>query len=378
MPQRPKTGRRDTPKSRCHARAPDRRRFRRRLLEWYRRNGRDLPWRQTSDPYHILVSEVMLQQTQVDRVLPKYDEWLAKYPTLAALAAADESDVSRDLAPARLQHPPSPAARDRPGVGRPLRRDAPVRRSDAAVVQGHRRVHGRRRPQLRLRPARGHPRHQRRARALPRLRRTRRTEGARDAASALEHLADGAADAATSSTSTRRSWTSAPRSARRASPSACSARCATDCAAYPFNPDNERRRRERRCARRRRNGGHHRARRHASSSPDDRAACTWKGCGSFPAASARPDESLETCLRREIQRGAGPTRGSTTRSSQVSHAYPDRTVELHFFRCELLGEPQPAARAGDALGRRGTGSPTSQFPPADAELIELLREGGGG
>jgi A/G-specific adenine glycosylase len=89
---------------RAHAELPlpdptARRRFRRRLLEWYRRNGRDLPWRRTSDPYHILVSEVMLQQTQVDRVLPKYDEWLAKYPTLATLAAADESDVSETWRP---------------------------------------------------------------------------------------------------------------------------------------------------------------------------------------------------------------------------------------------------------------------------------------
>ena len=49
-----------------------RQRFRRRLLTWYRAHGRDLPWRRTNDPYHILVSEVMLQQTQVDRVLPKY------------------------------------------------------------------------------------------------------------------------------------------------------------------------------------------------------------------------------------------------------------------------------------------------------------------
>jgi len=72
----------------------DRRRFRRRLLEWYRRNGRDLPWRRTKDPYHILVSEVMLQQTQVDRVLPKYAEWLEKYPTLESLAAAPESAVA--------------------------------------------------------------------------------------------------------------------------------------------------------------------------------------------------------------------------------------------------------------------------------------------
>jgi A/G-specific adenine glycosylase len=76
-----------------------RRWFRRRLLEWYRRNGRDLPWRQTRDPYRILVSEVMLQQTQVDRVLPKYQEWLVKYPTLAALAAAPEADVSATWRP---------------------------------------------------------------------------------------------------------------------------------------------------------------------------------------------------------------------------------------------------------------------------------------
>jgi A/G-specific adenine glycosylase len=71
-----------------------RRRFRQRLLAWYRRHGRDLPWRKTDDPYHILVSEIMLQQTQVDRVLPKYAEWLEKYPSLNALAAAPEADVT--------------------------------------------------------------------------------------------------------------------------------------------------------------------------------------------------------------------------------------------------------------------------------------------
>jgi A/G-specific adenine glycosylase len=76
-----------------------RQRFRRRLLDWYRRNGRDLPWRRTSDPYHILVSEVMLQQTQVDRVLPKYHEWLEKYPSLEALAAAPEQDVTETWRP---------------------------------------------------------------------------------------------------------------------------------------------------------------------------------------------------------------------------------------------------------------------------------------
>src|SRR5512147_2958383 len=78
---------------------PARRRFRRRLLDWYRANGRDLPWRTTDDPYHILVSEVMLQQTQVDRVLPKYHEWLEKYPSLGALAAADQDDVTATWRP---------------------------------------------------------------------------------------------------------------------------------------------------------------------------------------------------------------------------------------------------------------------------------------
>jgi A/G-specific adenine glycosylase len=87
-----------------------RRTFRRRLLDWYDRHGRELPWRETRDPYHILVSEVMLQQTQVDRVLPKYLEWLDKYPTFAALASAREEEVVRtwyplgyNVRPRRLQ-----------------------------------------------------------------------------------------------------------------------------------------------------------------------------------------------------------------------------------------------------------------------------------
>ncbi|MEK7216158.1 MAG: A/G-specific adenine glycosylase, partial [Chloroflexota bacterium] len=69
------------------------------LLAWYRRCGRDLPWRRTGDPYAILVSEVMLQQTQVDRVLPKYAEFMSAYPTAAALAAAPRSEVIRRWAP---------------------------------------------------------------------------------------------------------------------------------------------------------------------------------------------------------------------------------------------------------------------------------------
>jgi A/G-specific adenine glycosylase len=63
------------------------------LLAWFQANGRDLPWRQTSDPYEILVSEVMLQQTQVDRVVPRWHSWLAKWPTAEALSAASPAEV---------------------------------------------------------------------------------------------------------------------------------------------------------------------------------------------------------------------------------------------------------------------------------------------
>jgi A/G-specific adenine glycosylase len=63
------------------------------LLQWYAAEKRDLPWRVTSDPYAILVSEIMLQQTQVDRVLPKYLQFLAAFPTLEVLAAASTADV---------------------------------------------------------------------------------------------------------------------------------------------------------------------------------------------------------------------------------------------------------------------------------------------
>ena len=79
-------------------RRPDRRaiaRFQRRLLSWYADHGRDLPWRRTQDPYRVLVSEIMLQQTQVDRVVPKYREFLRRFPTVKHLAAAPVAEVRR-------------------------------------------------------------------------------------------------------------------------------------------------------------------------------------------------------------------------------------------------------------------------------------------
>lgn len=84
--------------------------FVRKLLQWYARNGRDLPWRRTRDPYRILVSEIMLQQTQVARVIPKYREWMRKYPSWDALANAPGRQVREtwyplgyNIRPVRLQ-----------------------------------------------------------------------------------------------------------------------------------------------------------------------------------------------------------------------------------------------------------------------------------
>jgi A/G-specific adenine glycosylase len=66
-----------------------------RLLAWFAEHGRDLPWRRTRDPYAILVSEVMLQQTQAARVVPHFVAWLERWPTVESLAAASTADVLR-------------------------------------------------------------------------------------------------------------------------------------------------------------------------------------------------------------------------------------------------------------------------------------------
>src|SRR5690625_4756986 len=67
--------------------------FRQDLIDWYKKHKRDLPWRKTMDPYKIWVSEIMLQQTKVDTVIPYYERFLKKFPTIYDLAAADEQDV---------------------------------------------------------------------------------------------------------------------------------------------------------------------------------------------------------------------------------------------------------------------------------------------
>jgi A/G-specific adenine glycosylase len=66
------------------------------LLAWYAHHRRPLPWRDTTDPYAVLVSEVMAQQTQIERVVPRWERWLARWPTVEALAAAPAAEVIRE------------------------------------------------------------------------------------------------------------------------------------------------------------------------------------------------------------------------------------------------------------------------------------------
>ena len=134
----------------------EKRKFRERLLKWYAQHARDLPWRKTSDPYKILVSEIMLQQTQVDRVLPKYQEWLTKYPTMEELAEAPLAEVKETWYPLGYNV-------------RPVRLHAIARESvaryggalpkDPERLQGHRPLYGRRDPGLRVPRRCAHPGH---------------------------------------------------------------------------------------------------------------------------------------------------------------------------------------------------------------------------
>ena len=65
------------------------------ILAWFEQHRRDLPWRHTRDPYAIMVSEIMLQQTQVDRVIPYWHDWMERWPTVHELAAAPVAEVIR-------------------------------------------------------------------------------------------------------------------------------------------------------------------------------------------------------------------------------------------------------------------------------------------
>ena len=78
--------------------APERARFRKRLLAWFAEFQRDLPWRRTKDPYRIWLSEIMLQQTRVVAAIPYYERFLERFPNVESLAEADEQEVLRHWA----------------------------------------------------------------------------------------------------------------------------------------------------------------------------------------------------------------------------------------------------------------------------------------
>ena len=81
--------------SKAQARRDREQKIRRKLYRWFRSQGRDLPWRRTRDPYAIMVSEFMLQQTTVTAVIPYFERWLARFPTLESLAQASDEEVLR-------------------------------------------------------------------------------------------------------------------------------------------------------------------------------------------------------------------------------------------------------------------------------------------
>ena len=122
------------------------------LLDWYERVRRPLPWRETRDPYALLVSEVMLQQTQAARVVPYYEAFLARFPDPAALAAAPTADVLARLERPRLQPPRARA----PGRGAAVAAEHGWP-EDLTRAAGRRRLHGGRRGLVRLGRARSPP-----------------------------------------------------------------------------------------------------------------------------------------------------------------------------------------------------------------------------
>ena len=100
-----------------------------------------------------------------------------------------------------------------------------------------------------------------------------------------------------------------------------------------------------------------------------------EGYWEFPGGKCEPGEDHETCLRREIEEELGVDVRVGRQIFEVAHEYPDRAVELHFFDCELLGEP--VARLGQEMRWVAPGDLAAlEFPPADAELIKLLARAG--
>ena len=357
--------RRDTDQTSVSERMPTprkRQRFRERLLAWYSRHGRDLPWRKTTDPYHILVSEIMLQQTQVDRVQPKYEEWLTKYPSLDALAAAPEEDVTAswyplgyNIRPRRL-HAIAKEAVSRyggelPSDERTLLSFKGIGPYTAGAIRSF--AFGERAAILDTNVARvlfrvfvgtGDPRGHRMKRHLwtlsaalvPRRR-------IFDFNQALMDLG------ATVCVARNPKCLRCPMAKELPLGRPRSAMTALIVTAALIE------RAGRVLVAKRPDGVH--------------LAGHWE----FPGGKCDPGESLQNCIARELREELNVDVHVGEEVFTATHEYPERTVELHFLRCELAGEPVPQ------LGQEIRWVPRQElggleFPPADAELIRMLTE----
>ena len=99
-----------------------------------------------------------------------------------------------------------------------------------------------------------------------------------------------------------------------------------------------------------------------------------EGFWEFPGGKCDRDETLEVCLARELLEELDAASRIGEEIFTTTHAYPDREVELHFFRCELLGDPRPQMGQEMRWVRRGDLA-ALEFPPADSELIQILTRG---
>ena len=343
--------------------------FRRRLLTWYDRNGRDLPWRYATDPYHILVSEIMLQQTQVDRVLPKYREWLERFPSLAALARRPVEEavdawypLGYNIRPRRL-HSIAREAVARYGGTLPSDQDTllsfkGIGRYTAGAIRSF--AFGERsaildtnvaRVLFRVFVGKGDPKsHAVKAHlwriagaALPRKRVFDFNQALMDFGALV-----------------------CP--ARK--PRCAECPMARDCASYPLGGSGVAGSRPRTrppvivtAAVVERRGRLLVARRLEGSHMGGR----WE----FPGGKCEKGEPVRECLLRELREELGVEGVVHEEIYRTTYDYGDRRLDLRFFRCDIAGEPRPLL--GQELrwvARRGL--PALEFPPADRELVERL------
>ena len=349
--------------------------FRRRLLAWYDRNGRALPWRDAADPYHILVSEIMLQQTQVDRVLPKYHEWLERFPSLADLAARPVEEavevwypLGYNVRPRRLHSIAREAVAhyggQLPSDEATLLSFKGIGRYTAGAIRSF--AFGERsaildtnvaRVLFRVFVGKGNPKaHATRAHlwtiahaVLPRKRVFDFNQALMDFGALV-----------------------CP--ARKPRCSVCP--MARGCTSYPLDGSPRAPGRAGRPSKRpvvvtaavvERQGRLLVARRLEGSHMGGR----WE----FPGGKCEPGESARACLLRELNEELGVKAVVHEEIYRTTYAYDDRVLDLRFIRCDLVGEPRPLlGQKIRWVGRRNLR--TLEFPPADRELVKRLAGSG--